>query len=109
MNINKKYYTIVDFPEDNQTFGNFSGSIPKKAANKAFSSLLKFLNDDIHNDFTGNFIVFVIKDTTTNKLYKYIGTRIKLKNPINKIINDKTITYHYKNVIGKYKPELDLM
>jgi len=109
MNNNKKYYTIVDFPDDNQTYGNFSGSIPKKAANKAFSFLLKFLNEDIHNDFTGKFIVFVIKDTDTNKLYKYIGTRIILQNPIHTIKNNKNITYKYKNVIGKYKPELDLI
>jgi hypothetical protein len=109
MNNNKKYYTIVDFPEENQTYGKFSGSIPKKAANKVFSFLLKFLNDDIEEDFTGKFIVFVIKEINSDKIFKYIGTRIMLKNLIHTKKNNKDITYKYKNVIGKYKPELDLL
>lgn len=109
MNNNKRYYTIVDFPEENQSYGNFSGTIPKKAANKVFSFLLKFINEDINNDFSGKFIVFVIKDISTNKLYKYIGTRIKLKNPVYKTKNNEPIIYKYKNVIGKYRPELDLI
>ena len=109
MNNNNKNFTIVDFPEDNQTYGNFSGLSPKKAANKVFSFLLKFLNEDIFNDFSGKFIVFVIKDIQSNKIYKYIGTRIILKNPIHSKKNNKDIIYKYKNVIGKYKPELDLL
>lgn len=109
MNNNKKYYTIIDFPEDNETYGKFSGTIPKKAANKVFSFLLKFLNEDINDDLTGKFIVFVIKDIDSNKMYKYIGTRIKLENPIHTTKNNKNVIYKYKNVIGKFKPELNLI
>ena len=101
-----KTYTIVDFPEDNQTYGIFKENIPKKAANKALTALLKFIDtDNINNkdSFLGKFIVFVIKDIETNKIYKYIGTRIKLENPI----KNSNIEYKYKNVIGKYKKELD--
>jgi len=101
-----KTYTIVDFPEDNQTYGTFKENIPKKAANKALTSLLKFIDtDNINNkdSFLGKFVVFVIKDTETNKMYKYIGTRIKLENTI----KDGNGEYKYKNVIGKYKKELD--
>jgi hypothetical protein len=105
---NNKNYCIVDFPEDDQIYGNFTGSIPKKAANKAFSFLLKFLNEDINNDLSGKFIVFTIKNIESNKTYKYIGTRIQLKNPIFSKDN-RNIKYLYKNVIGKYKPELDLI
>ena len=61
------------------------------------------------NDSFGKFIVFVIKDISTNKEYKYIGNRIKLQNPITINKNGKEITYRYKNIIGKYKPELDLI
>lgn len=104
---NNIYYSIVDFPNDNQLYGKFKGSSPKKAANKAFSFLIKFMNNQ--EDFFGKFIVFVIRNNNTNKEYKYIGNRIKLENPIQVQKNGKTIVYNYKNVIGKFKEELDLI
>jgi hypothetical protein len=105
-------YTVLDFPNDNETYGKFEGKIPKIAANKAFTSLIKFIDIDISNEdsFVGKFLVFTIKDLDTNKEYKYIGNRIKLKNPvkIGKVgKNGKEIEYKYKNVIGKYNSELD--
>lgn len=115
-NNNKKsqFYTIVDFPEDNKTLGNFEGKSPKIAGNKAFSFLLKFIdlneqNEKNEDNFLGKFLVFVIKNVNTNEEYKYIGNRIKLKNPVNISVNGKNVKYYYKNVIGKYKPELDLI
>jgi hypothetical protein len=106
-NNNNKYYSIVDFPNDNQLYGKFKGSSPKKAANKALSCLIKFMNNN--DDFFGKFIVFVIKNNSTKKEYKYIGNRIKLENPIKVVKNGKTIIYNYKNVIGKFREELDLI
>ena len=104
-NNNYKYnnYMIVDFP-DNKIFEETSS---KKAANNVFSYLLQFMDIDNTDDdfFLGKFLVFVIKNTKTNKEYKYIGNRIKLKNPV-KMGNN---IYYYKNVIGKYKKELDLI
>jgi hypothetical protein len=106
-----KTFTIIDFPEDNKTFGNFKSSIPKKAANEAFLALLNHVDFNKNNNddnFFGKFIVFVIKEINTDKMYKYIGTVIKLKKPVNvKLNNGKEIIYHYKTVIGKYKKELD--
>ena len=104
------YYTIVDFPEDNQTYGKFKGTKPKIGANKAFSSLIKFIdfkNNKNEDNFLGKFLVFVIKDLSTNQEYKYIGNRIKLKNPVKVTKDGKEIEYKYKNVIGKYNSELD--
>jgi hypothetical protein len=106
-NNNNIYYSIVDFPNDNQLYGKFKGSSPKKAANKALSCLIKFMNNN--EDFFGKFIVFVIKNNSTKKEYKYIGNRIKLENPIKVEKNGKTIIYKYKNVIGKFREELDLI
>lgn len=105
------YYTIVDFPDTNMNFGKYKGKSPKIAANKAFSTLINFiiLDENNENDTFGKFIVFVIKDIDTNKEYKYIGNRIKLQNPITVNKNGKEITYKYKNIIGKYKKELDLI
>ena len=102
-------FTIVDFPEDGKTYGTFVGKIPKKVASKAFSSLMQFMSiDDNKNDNSlGKFIVFVIKNVNNGKMYKYIGNRVKLEHPIKIRKNNKDIEYKYKNVIGKYKDELD--
>ena len=100
-----KYYTIVDFPNQGKTYGKFSGTIPKNAASKAYSVLFKFMK---HNDdLFGKFIVFVIKEIETNKEYKYIGSRIKLQNPVVVNKNGKEITYNFKNVIGVFDPNLN--
>lgn len=107
-NNNSYTYTIVDFPENNQFYGKFKGTIPKKVASKAFSSLVQFMDIDLEKDeFQGKFIVFVIKNIKTGKMYKYIGNRIKLHNPIKIVKNGIEVEYKYKNVIGKYRNELN--
>lgn len=98
------YYSIVDFPKDNELYGRFKGKNPKSVANKAFSCLIKFINED---DNEGKFLVFVIRNMITNKEYKYIGNRIKLQNPIKVEKDGKLVIYKYKNVIGKYRKVLD--
>jgi len=103
-NLKKKYYTIVDFPKG-KTYGKFSGTIPKNAASKAYSVLFKLMKDN--DNLFGKFIVFVIRDIETNKEYKYIGSRIKLENPVVVNKNGKEITYNFKNVIGEYNQKLD--
>ena len=100
MNINN-IYTIVDFPEPNKIFGNYSAIKPKKAAEEVFIFLTNQAGDNFKNNSEGKFIVFVIKNIKTQKEYKYIGTVVKLKKPKG--------NYIYKNVIGKYKPELNYL
>lgn len=110
-NNNKKKYKnfgIVDFPKEGNIFGDFKADIPKKAANDAFTYLFNVMSNDTNkNDFTGKFIVFVIQDKNNGKMYKYLGNRVKLENPVKNIKNGKVVYYYYKNVIGKYKGELD--
>ena len=91
-------YTIIDFPEDGKQYGEFKAKFPKIAANNALTELFKYIDDS--EDFENKFLVFVIKNIQTEKLYKYIGTRIKLEN----VVQNK---YQYKNVVGKYRKELD--
>jgi hypothetical protein len=105
-NLKENSYSIVDFPKDKNLFGNYIASTPKKAAEKAFSDLviltkkqLDFENDK--EDNTGKFIVFVIVNNKTSVETKYLGTRIKLDN--------KTTKFKYKNIIGLYRKELDLI
>ena len=110
-NNNDNYYSIVDFPEDNKYYGKFKGTVPKKVASKAFSALMQFIDIDNNNEdsLNGKFIVFVIQHNLNGKMYKYIGSRVKLKNPIKVVKEGVTIEYKYKNVIGKYRKELDLI
>jgi len=102
-----KTYTILDFPNEGQTYGRFQGKIPKKAADTAFNLLAKFVDFD-NDDYRGKFLVFYLKNIETEKEYKYIGSRIKLDKP--RIVykkNGEKVEYLYKNIIGKYTPELD--
>jgi hypothetical protein len=104
MNNNKIYtYSIVDFPEDGKLFGTYKSSTPKKAAEKAFIDLSIIVKDqiDFNKDNSGKFIVFVMINNQTKEEIKYLGTRIKL--------DDRLKKYKYKNVIGLYKDELDLI
>ncbi len=102
--IKKDMYTIVDFPKENKTYGEFSGASPKRAADKAFTKLYKL--SKINNN-SSDFLVFTIKNKRTNKEYKYIGKRIKLIKPIVVKRGGKEITYKYINTIGKYSSELN--
>ena len=99
-------YAIVDFPEDGKLFGTISETTPKKAAEKAFTKLLKYTSDinfeNTNNDdaFLGKFLVFVIKNLDSKNEHKFIATRIKLA----KEVNNK---YKYKNIVGVYNNRLD--
>jgi hypothetical protein len=102
----KKSYKIVDFNEEFPVY--FEGMYPKTAAVKAFQHLLKFV--DIKN-FEDEFIVFNIeqvgKNSTSKKTHKYIGARIALAKPVTRIVNGIKTKYYFKDVVGKYNPELD--
>lgn len=102
----KDTYTIIDYPIKNQNYGEFIGSSPKRAAHKAFSKLAKLSN---LNNKSEDLLVFSIKNTRTNKIYKYIGKRIKLSEPRKVMRNGKEIIYKYVNTVGKYKKELNLI
>ena len=101
MNTSLKYYKIVDF-NDNHKDNIFSGKIPKDSAHKAFPYLLKFIDN-----INGNFLVFTIKELNSQKEYTYIGTRIKLENPVYKTINGQEVKYIYKDVLNKYQKQLE--
>jgi hypothetical protein len=102
-------YTIVDFPENGKYYGKFVAKKPKIAGIGAFSTLMNFVNNNSDN-FTGKFIVFVIRNIDTKKEYKYIGNRVKLENKVynNKVNkNGNRLEYIYKDVVGVYREELD--
>jgi hypothetical protein len=96
-------YSIVDFPEDNQRFGEFDAKTPKKAAHQAFDYLSNISN--LKSKF-GVYIVFTVVDNNTQKDYNYIGSRVKLENPVIRMEKGEKKMYHYKNVIGRFSSEL---
>ncbi len=100
----KDVYTVVDFPNQHETFGRFTGTSPKRAATKAFTRLAKISK---LNNTNRQFIVFTILNLTNDKEYKYIGTRVKLVKP--RVVNrgGKKIVYKYVNTVGKYKEVLN--
>lgn len=111
-NNKEKTYKIVDFPSTGELYGNYKSVSPKKAAELAFDVLTNVIsienNNNNKNEYSsGKFLVFTIRNISNQKEHKYIGSRIKLENPIKKIINGTEVFLQYKNVIGVYKPELD--
>ena len=115
---NKTYnYEIVSFPNKNKNFGNYTGTYPKQAAQKAFTFLSTLAGDEIKKD--GRFVVFSIRkknssnnattNATTNenrnKVHKFIGTVVELENYIINSETNKKVKL--KNVISKYNPALD--
>ena len=107
-NKNKKIrvYTIVDFPLEGETTGNYKGKTPKAAAAKAFNRLCKEYN---YTNSMGpfNYIEFHIKEVgdPENKTYRFYGTRSKLYKPISVNYEGKIIKHHYKNIITKCRDE----
>ena len=104
-----RYFKIYD-KVTGTTRGRFSGSKPKQAANKAFTSVIKYLVDN-GEPIIDIEISFTIKECTrgsNGKTYDYVGTRVILENPMKVTINkdkedEKIITYKYNNKVMKDK------
>ena len=103
-----RYFKVI---YDGDTHGRFSGTKPKQAANKAFTSILKMKamkQEDVMCE-----INFAIKECTrgknNKKKYSYTGQRIELETPRKIRIKgrdggaDKIITYKYDTKIYKNK------
>jgi hypothetical protein len=59
------------------------------------------------NNSKRQLLVFTMRNQMTGKEYKYIGSRVKLANPKRVTIGGKEIVYRYKNIVGKYRDELN--
>ena len=98
----KKRYTIVDYPKTNKNTGIYTGKNPKQAAKKALSRLSR--DNDINNNKQKDtkLIVFELKCLDNNKIYKFIGTRVRLNKP--RIINrgGKEVKFNFTNLVSYY-------
>ena len=93
---------------DGNCFGRFTGRIPKQAANKAFTALLKDLKRNGIDYEYGQNVRFSIIETTRcsdKKSFTYNGKRDKLECPVQVRIGhggyDKIINYGHKNYIKR--------
>jgi len=94
-------YSLVDYPKKGQKYGKYKGQYPSQAAKKFVSFLSKQHN--FSNSKSKKALIFTIVNNKTGKEYKYVGTRIKLHTPTIININNKQISYKYKNVATLYK------
>jgi hypothetical protein len=73
--------------------GRFKNTEPGAAASKAVKSILK--------DSSASSVNFILVESTrggSKKEFSYTGRKIKLPQPIVRVVSGKTITYYYKYV-----------
>ena len=100
MNKNKKIFEIIDYPNKGINFELTPSNSANAAALKAFTKLSKKYN--LQNTNEKNHLVFNIKNKQDGKIHKFIGTRIKLMEPLTVEKNGKKITYNYRSIVAKY-------
>jgi len=95
----KRMYKIVGYPTGEKMYGNYTGSWPAQAGHKALTALSRKIN--LKNSNQLNEIKFWIIDEDSHKKYCYIGSRIKLVDPMKAVRDGKTVYYHYKTILRK--------
>jgi|688.fasta_scaffold329398_2 hypothetical protein len=100
--MSKKYnYTILNYPKEGDKYGKYSGKTPGIVANKIFNKLMKYYNF-IDNMDGKKYLVFEFENMDTGKIYEYIGTPIKLQNPMTVNIHNKNISVDHRSIVVKY-------
>jgi len=97
----KDNYVLLNFPEEGQKYGRYTGKSPGIVANKIFNKLMK------HYNFTDNmdgkkYLVFEFQNTHTGKIYEYIGTPIILQNPMTINIHNHNISVTHRSIVVQY-------
>lgn len=101
----KYNYTILDFPEEGQKYGKYTGKTPGIVANKIFNKLMKHYNF-LDNMDGKKYLVFEFQNTDTGKIYEYIGTPIILKNPLSVNIHNQNISITHRSIVVKYDDKM---
>ena len=100
----------VKLEEDGPQYGRYNGDSPYQAANKALSEIIR--NKGKNNQSTDQDITFFLVESTkgsNKKIHKYVGKRIKLKEPVSYVVKngekEQTITKEFKNILRKVKKD----
>jgi hypothetical protein len=97
----KYNYRLLDFPEEGQKYGNYTGKSPGIVANKIFNKLMKYYKFD--NNLDGKkYLVFEFQNIDTGKKYEYIGTPIILDSPMSVNIHNQNISITHRSIVVKY-------
>lgn len=97
----KNNYVLLNFPEEGQKYGKYTGKTPGIVANKIFNKLMKYYNFTDNEDGK-KYLVFEFQDTATGKIYEYIGTPIILQNPMHINIHNKNISITHRSIVVQY-------
>jgi hypothetical protein len=97
----KHTYVLLNFPDEGQKYGKYTGKSPGIVANKIFNKLMKNYN------FTDNidgkkYLVFEFQNTNTGKIHEYIGTPIILQNPMSVNIHNHNISITHRSIVVQY-------
>lgn len=103
--MDKRTFTILDFPEKGKNSGKYTGKSPSQVANKVFNKLAKHFNF-YNNEGGTKYLVFYLKDINNGKIYPYIGTPIVLHNPIEVNYKNNTLKITHRNIVAKYDKEM---
>ena len=100
---NKRTFQIMDYPSKNSNYGHYINASPGAAAHKVMNFLAKQYK--INNSSNHNQLKFYLVDISRNgkyknKVYCYVGSRIKLNKPINVVIKGSNIKY-YKTIVTR--------
>lgn len=101
--IKKRWFKVIYENMDGEIVeeGRFSGGMPRQAAYKAFSSILRRCRE--HGDDVDN-AKFCIREITrkhVHKKYYYSGIRMELEEPLKVKTKKNKITFKFRN---KVKP-----
>ena len=102
----KRYFTVLDFPERGRNTGKYVGNTPGQVAAKVFNKLARHYN--FYNNFGGTkYLVFYLKDLGSKKVYPFIGTPVVLNEPIEVNLKDKTLKVTHRNIVAKYDKDME--
>lgn len=94
-------YTILNYPNEGQKYGKYTGKSPGIVANKIFNKLMKFYKFSDNLDGK-KYLVFEFQNMDTGKIYEYIGTPIMLQNPMSVNIHNQNISITHRSIVVKY-------
>lgn len=79
--------------------GRYTGNSPYQAANKALSELVR--NKKTNKTTVHSFNIIETTQGSEHNTYSYKGKRVKLQEPVEYKIGQKTIVKKYKNQLRK--------
>lgn len=85
---------------DGEILGIYTGNVPKQAANKGFSEIIKQkMKQNVRIDETFKFSLIEIVNRKDGEEFHYVGQHKKLDEPVEMKVGDGVISYNYVNSV----------